>query len=52
MKHPTFCTGQDVRPVIRRRSIGNGRFAFDGARVNWCKGCRELMAGAFKYPKP
>lgn len=49
LQHRDFCTGRDLRFVAMRVYRGNGSFTFDGAKKWMCKGCRELMNGAFKY---
>jgi hypothetical protein len=46
-----FCNGIDVREVIVRKSHRAAAGA-PGATAHWCKGCRQLMNGAFRYPPP
>ena len=48
-----FCDGKDVRQVQRISATGFGwnRVNERGSIHWWCKGCRELMHGSYRYVK-
>jgi hypothetical protein len=43
-----FCDGKEVRRV--QRIWQENHQMIRGGLFNWCKGCRELMQGGYRYP--
>jgi hypothetical protein len=52
-KPKQFCTGKDVRAIIRRYTdLSTGRRnVYSGVVSHWCAGCRKLNQGGFKYAR-
>lgn len=46
-QHPTFCDGLDVRRIQRIGKVKG--VPTRGEEANWCKGCRTLNNGGFRY---